>query len=296
MTGQYEPAALARCRIRAQNGRMGQPRGEVQLHATAGAALGRFDLPADDPRWTGTNHVGPCALVALPGTPVRIRHLGRRPDDERVCDATQLVVYAAGQDYRRRALVPAGDHCLFVRLDEDDGLRLTTPPPPVVPCPASAYLAAHALRRRLAAGMSALAADEAMTTLAEAVLAAVRGAPAPDPALRASSRDLVEDAKAVLARRYAEPLTLAGIAREVSVSPFHLARVFRAVTGTSLHAHRTGLRLRHLAATGEPRRLATMAVEVGFASHSHMTERFRTYFGTTPSSLTASASPTPAGS
>jgi AraC-like DNA-binding protein len=67
--------------------------------------------------------------------------------------------------------------------------------------------------------------------------------------------------------------------------PFHLARKFRAVTGESISRYllrlRLGLALDRIAA-GETE-LARLAVELGFAHHSHFSARFRSVFGTTPS-------------
>ena len=45
---------------------------------------------------------------------------------------------------------------------------------------------------------------------------------------------LVEAAKLVLARRVSGPLPLGELAREVGSSPYHLCRVFRAVTGATV--------------------------------------------------------------
>ena len=70
----------------------------------------------------------------------------------------------------------------------------------------------------------------------------------------------------------------------LAVSPFHLVRVFRSVTGRPIHAYQTELRLRSslpLIADGVP--LADVAQQLGFASHSHLTDRFVRAYGLTPS-------------
>ncbi len=70
-------------------------------------------------------------------------------------------------------------------------------------------------------------------------------------------------------------------------SPFHLARQFRASTGTSISAYllrlRLALALQRLA-EGEAD-LAALAADLGFASHSHFGARFRSVFGVPPSSV-----------
>ena len=55
--------------------------------------------------------------------------------------------------------------------------------------------------------------------------------------------ELVEDAKTLLLSRLGDRLHLRDVARAVGASPFHLARLFRAHTGFSLHGYRTRMRL-----------------------------------------------------
>ena len=85
-----------------------------------------------------------------------------------------------------------------------------------------------------------------------------------------------------------EPLSLAAVAAALAVSPFHLARVFRAQTGFSLAGYVHGLRLRRAAErlAAEPDTdLSRLALDLGYCSHSHFTHRFRAAFGRPPSAL-----------
>src|SRR5262249_31660831 len=88
---------------------------------------------------------------------------------------------------------------------------------------------------------------------------------------RKAHLDLVDATRAVLARRFREKLSLADLARAVFSSPFHLARIFRRETGTTLHRQLNRLRLRlaleHLA-NGKPD-LTMLALDLGFSSHAH---------------------------
>jgi AraC-like DNA-binding protein len=108
---------------------------------------------------------------------------------------------------------------------------------------------------------------------------------------RSDHRELAEAAKAELASHLGEGLTLESLARAVHASPFHLARVFQQCTGHSIHRYLTLLRLRaaleHLA--GGQRDLTTLALDLGFSSHSHFTDAFRREFGCPPSELRRSA-------
>jgi AraC-like DNA-binding protein len=111
-----------------------------------------------------------------------------------------------------------------------------------------------------------------------------RGRPATPERSASQHAATAEHAKASLTARFAERLTVATVAAEVHVSPYHLTRVFRAQTGFALHEYLNQLRLR---AAFERIRdghddLATLAADVGFSSHSHLTANFRRAFGGPP--------------
>ncbi len=94
----------------------------------------------------------------------------------------------------------------------------------------------------------------------------------------------VDRMRAVLNERYTEPLRLADIAAEVRCSPWHAAKVFKKVAGTTLHRALTRLRLRHALdriRTGADD-LTRLAFELGFSSHSHFSSTFLREFGITP--------------
>lgn len=102
----------------------------------------------------------------------------------------------------------------------------------------------------------------------------------------ARQRDTVEHAKALLAERLADPVGLAYFARETATSVFQLCKLFRAVTGSTLHAYRNRLRMHdslERLAGAEP--ILDIALGLGYSSHSHFSAAFRRLFGVTPSSL-----------
>lgn len=103
--------------------------------------------------------------------------------------------------------------------------------------------------------------------------------------IRATQR--VEDVRAILAADCSRRWTLSDVARAVHVSPYHLARQFRSATGQTIAGYLQGLRLAlalDRLQEGEED-LARAAVELGFANHSHFTERFRRAYGVTPARL-----------
>lgn len=113
---------------------------------------------------------------------------------------------------------------------------------------------------------------------------------APTPAPPSSSlaarreRALAEELAFLIRLHHTEPLELGDLAERTGTSVFHACRVFRRTTGQSMHQLRAELRLRHALALllDSSMELADLAAATGFASQSHLTNRFRDRFGTTP--------------
>lgn len=103
----------------------------------------------------------------------------------------------------------------------------------------------------------------------------------------ADHAERVEAAKTYLASHLSERITLDDLAQAVHTSPFHLARIFQRYTQIPVHRYLTRLRLRvsleHLAEGAND--LTALALELGFASHSHFTDAFRREFGYAPSTV-----------
>ena len=81
-----------------------------------------------------------------------------------------------------------------------------------------------------------------------------------------------------------EDLTIAILAREACLSPFHFARAFKAATGTAPHRYLTDRRIDHAKTLIEEGRLplAEIADMCGFSSQAHLTRWFKRIVGTTP--------------
>lgn len=132
-----------------------------------------------------------------------------------------------------------------------------------------------------------LAAEEACVALLEGLTTDLGDRSAAMPATASYQRRRVEEVRALLASEPTQAWQLARIAEAVSCSPFHLARQFRQLTGETLARYLLRLRLAlalERLADGETG-LADLAVEVGFAHHSHMTARFRSVFDLTPTAV-----------
>jgi AraC family transcriptional regulator len=79
-------------------------------------------------------------------------------------------------------------------------------------------------------------------------------------------------------------LSIAELAREAHLSPYHFSRAFKAATGLPPHGYLTARRIEHareLLATSEMA-LGEIALEVGFSSQAHFTDCFHRLVGVTP--------------
>jgi AraC family transcriptional regulator len=209
-----------------------------------------------------------CALLINPGAPYRMsRHIG-----ERSRGAYVLVRSDVFRDVARTgAVAPRG-------FSEIEG-----------PSSTESYLLQHALLDRIAAepAPDALEIDEMGMALLDAALSPA--APEEDgiTARRRRQHATIQRVRALVIERLAEPMRLDAIARAAGLSPFHLCRVFRRITGRTLHRYRTILRLREAVdrlSEGKAD-IAQLSLDLGFSSHSHFTAAFRKEFGVSPSRM-----------
>ena len=244
------------------------------------------------------NDIGDRPHVVFPGTSVVIHHVGRKPV---LADRNFTIFYNAHDQYRRRLHDRRGDHCVFVAIEPGcfadlagaGGVTFTH-----APGDARAYLAQLTVVRRLRAGEDdPLYVEEAILEAVGRSLALGIGHHAARTGRRRQTNDrhyeLVEAARTALAEAPASRMSLDQLAGRVHVSQFHLARIFRARTGFTLHGYRNQLRLR-LALDridDEGCDLAALANALGFSSHSHFTDAFRSLFGAPPSVVRAAGAP-----
>jgi AraC-like DNA-binding protein len=94
----------------------------------------------------------------------------------------------------------------------------------------------------------------------------------------------IERALNLIERSLSVPVSLDWLASEAGISPFHLSRSFRRITGLSIQGYLRERRLKEacrlLAETRKP--LAEIAYDCGFSSQSRMTTVFRQALDTTP--------------
>jgi AraC family transcriptional regulator len=281
------------------------PAPSTVLFASDLVRVGRFRCPISHPRF---NDSGPTQTFCFvfPRTSVWIEHEGRAPF---VADANVIPLYNRARPYERRAISPDGDRTdwfgvapalLREVLAEHDPLAANDPDTlfrfgfgPATP---RIYAWQRALFTSVATSQrpSALFIEESVVELLAQVLARLyrsrTGAQQRAP-VRLQHRGIVEDARAHLSATYARDENLGQMAAAVGVSVFHLCRLFRRLTGGTLHRYRNQLRLHSALERLEDGRgdILGVATELGYSGHSHFTAAFRAAFGVCPSQWRAAA-------
>jgi AraC family transcriptional regulator len=206
-------------------------------------------------------------------------------------DPLTAVWHQVGQGYRSSH--PWGCGCRGVKLRlgpelaeplnwraQARGLQAFTVPP-----------AAQLAIRRLLAGIGRgdvvepLAIEEEVVRVASAILSPPSRSPTASPATAEVHDRCVHRARTYMQRHFRERVRLDQLARVACASPDHLTRIFRRQTGMTLHQYLVRLRLSAALdrLTEGSRDLTALALELGFASHSHFTLAFRECFGAPPS-------------
>lgn len=265
--------------------------------------VGAFRCHPDDPSFHDSGPARNCCFV-FPRTAVEIQH---EHEPAFVANPNVVTFYNQGQAYLRNAVSIEGDRCDWFGVEIDvvqDVVRTLDPTLDVHPdrpfnftrgwAHASTYLSQRRLFEQVVAGAinEPLMVEESIVELLEQV---VRSANKTARTARPSTvgrkqRDIVHHIEFVLSRQWGECLSLRYLANEVGISVYHLCRIFRRATGSTLHQYRQTLRVRwSLEGVMESSRsLVGIALDAGFSSHSHYSSSFRQEFDQTPSSVRAS--------
>ncbi len=247
--------------------------------------IGRFWLPVGAEQFDDTgpieNHI-----LAIPTWAVEISY---SDTGAVVADPTRAMCYNRGCEYRRRALNPHGDLALWIAFEDAMLAEVigTSPEQPFrqlwAPLPGDAFVVARALAAEFgnSDAPDRLQVEDCAWWLLGRCVSSEHTAPRSTP----RQQRAVAAAEAFIAEHYREPLTLSEIAAAVHMSPFHLSRLFRRLTGTRLYWRLTELRLRESLqdVIESPRSLTEIAADFGFSSPSHFCNAFRVTFGSPPS-------------
>jgi AraC-like DNA-binding protein len=239
--------------------------------------------------------------IAFPRAPIGFRFEGRDPE---VADQNSAVLFNPGVSYRRFKIDERGSQTDWVEVRPDvlaamiakhDPSVADRPGSPftlnIAPVPSTVYLLQRMsyLVARSGGCLSPAAAEEQGLKIAQAVVDSVFAKASqitPErQALDAKHRAVVNDVKTLLALNMRAGMSLSALSDGVGVSPFHLCRVFRRITGTTIHRYLDRLRLRaSLEMLGESQqRLASIALAVGYSSESHFSDAFNREFKMRPS-------------
>jgi AraC family transcriptional regulator len=235
----------------------------------------------------------PRTRIAFPYRGVYVHSVGSR---DHVGEPNQAVVINGDEPYQVSHPVAGGDATLTIGLDPGTLLELT---PAEYRCAgerpalsrsslridAHTQLLAAQLRQRLAKRTVGQLEAE---TLALELIRHTLGNTSSHTARRGDGRPekLADEVKLLLATDPWRRWTLEEIANTVSVTPVYLTDAFRRVEGIPLYRYHLRLRLAqalHVLADCDD--LTTLAIELGFNSHSHFSAAFKQTFKHTPSAF-----------
>jgi AraC-like DNA-binding protein len=278
---------------------------EVVLRRSPLVALGEYRCPVGHPQFAGG---GPqrCPFIAFPRSSVRITRFGGRPI---VYTPNTVSLHNIGDMYSREAVSADGERCDWIAvspellrdvaephgLDALDERRLFGAA--IVPSSPQLYAAQRAMFRELHADphLPLLAVEEHAIAILDAVCGAVSeaaGRRAPKRRFAGRAPAIVDATQKLLAVEYRAALGVEEISARVHCSPGYLSRLFRRSTGFTLHEYQQQLRLRaSLELLLDSRHgLSELAMQLGFANHSHFSSMFRREFGMTPTQFCRDAS------
>ena len=243
---------------------------------------GQFTIAPEHPDFAHAGSMTHPTLV-FPRYPVAIQL-----EDQPLFAADQhrITLYNKGQKYRRQALGRSGDQCDWVEFLPAyfQAFRATQRLSPDAPFKL-AYLdtstAQFLTERRIFNQLQQAnppSGSEVLSFFQPLISTAVT-----QPCDERQHLDLVEAVRCLIGQRFTENDSIEAFARTLGVSTFHLCRVFKQMTRTTLHQYRNQLRLYYGAdrlKTGIG--LADLALELGFSSHSHFSTAFLQLFGMSP--------------
>ena len=294
------------------------------LLSTPRLHVGVFRCSPRSELWRRENRSGDYPLVVFPRTAVEIHQADRASV---VATPVHAMLYNAAQPYRRDLIDPRGDACEFFCLKpelleqvfQSLGRPLPDPTRPFpfafTPCTNRVYLNQRRLFMQTVdpsklqalgrfestepSNLSSTALTSLQSQLEEDVLLLLpdlinEAFRFHDPFFKprrakhvAAQWDLVQAAKDFIARNLGRRLTTDDIAQYLDCSVFHLCRLFKQLTGQTIHQFILQFRLRAAAerVLETQDSLTDIALDFSFANHSHFTNTFRQRFGCAPSKL-----------
>jgi AraC family transcriptional regulator len=232
-------------------------------------------------------------VVVLPVSGVFSKH--DAPGRHVIGTPNHAVLVAADTPYRIGFPGAIGDRALTLRFtralapEQLGGRGSSDTMAPHGLLPANAMILRNLLWKRLRRGGVDQFEIEALglELLSMCLLSMRSGRPPRRHAAQLARKRALERVKEAVALAPADKWSVARLAEVAHLSPFHLCHVFRQMVGTSIYDYvlreRLARSLDDVLNGGDD--LTAVALYAGFASHSHFTVRFRSFFGCPPAAL-----------
>lgn len=258
--------------------------------------VGSFECSADDPCQRLTDILDNDVFV-VPQRPVWIR---RDSGSFRFAEPGAILMHRAGSTLQRRFSTAGGERTywfgvhpdVFVETLQRHNLSTRQMGGALIVEPQFRYRLALFLRQLEGLPSDRFAVEEAVLTLffevCEMRASRLNFSQPARPRTDGRQRLLADKARAYLDAHLAESVGLETVAEEVGASLYHLCRVFRRQTGMTMHAYRTRQRLGKVLdslVAGRSETLSDLALDAGFASHSHLSRVFQEALGMPPSAI-----------
>jgi AraC-like DNA-binding protein len=203
-----------------------------------------------------------------------------------VAEPSQALFFEAGHPYRISHSIAKNDECLAFEFSPEIWKELLNERN----FRKNSLLSNKAIHQRsilwkrlLLGFASEIEAVEISISLLQSALVTVK-----DVAKRPSSEnrrtEQIDAVKIALLKQPDKKWTLTELAKEVSLSPFHLTRIFGKYVGTSLHQYHLRIKIAETVndLLNTKKEITEIAFNHGFSSHSHFTLTFRRMIGITP--------------
>ena len=223
-----------------------------------------------------------------------------------LADPNHVLFFNAAAPYRYGHPIPGGDACTILAVETRRALELVGRHAPAdAQHPETPFRHGHGLSspralrlhwellNLVACGAAQLALEDTLAELADEAVACAYRPTNQRRRLSASARrrrrDLVEAVKLMISERLHAAPSLMELSDVLGCSPYHLSRTFHNTAGESLRRYVRRLRARVAAErlTDGAGNLTALALDLGYADHSHFTNSFRREWGLTPSAFRA---------
>jgi AraC family transcriptional regulator len=253
------------------------------LHSSKLGCIEELSAPGDHPAPCG--HSAEYQLV-FPYAGAFEWHVGAKTA---FLDATRVLFVSAGEDYADRHVADGGHDSIIITprfslLQELCAHAVPSHHPAfqrvAKPTTPRMNMRSHRLLHLDASNSDPLASDELMVALLlEALTSAER-------VTHVSPLRVVDRAKELLHAQLCEPISLGEIAQAVQASAAYLTAAFTRSEGMSLCRYRMRLRLnRALVDLPRCEDITRLALALGFSSHAHFSNSFKSLFGVPPSAF-----------